>query len=45
MKILQAYKFELMPNGEQHRQMSRFAGTCRYVYNRALAVQQESHKA
>ncbi|HHT76567.1 MAG TPA: helix-turn-helix domain-containing protein, partial [Clostridiaceae bacterium] len=26
MKILQAYKFELMPNGEQRRQMSRFAG-------------------
>lgn len=45
MKILQAYKFELMPNGEQRRQMSRFAGSCRYVYNRALAVQQESHKA
>lgn len=45
MKRLQAYKFELMPNGEQRRQMSRFAGTCRYVYNRALAVQQESHKA
>lgn len=45
MKRLQAYKFDLMPNGEQRRQMSRFAGTCRYVYNRALAVQQESHKA
>lgn len=25
--------------------MSRFAGTCRYVYNRAIALQQESQKA
>jgi len=45
MKILQAYKFELMPNGEQRRNMSRFAGTCRFVYNRTLALQQESQKA
>ena len=44
MEILQAYKFELMPNGEQRRQMSRFAGTCRYVYNKSLAMQQENHQ-
>jgi len=42
---LQAYKFELMPNGEQRRNMHRFAGACRYVYNRALALQLESQKA
>lgn len=45
MERLQAYKFELMPNGEQRKNMRRFAGACRYVYNRALALQQESHKA
>ncbi|MEI8198911.1 MAG: RNA-guided endonuclease TnpB family protein [Eubacteriales bacterium] len=44
MKILQAYKFELMPNGEQRRNMRRFAGACRYVYNRALDLQQESQR-
>jgi len=45
MERLQAYKFELMPNGEQRRNMRRFAGGCRFVYNRALALQQESQKA
>lgn len=39
MKRLQAYKFELMPNGEQQRQMRCFAGACRFVYNKALAWQ------
>lgn len=45
MKRLQAYRFELQPNGEQQRQMRRFAGSCRFVYNKALALQQERHKA
>lgn len=45
MKRLQAFKFELMPNGEQQRNMRRFAGSCRFVYNKALAMQQERHKA
>lgn len=39
MERLQGYKFELMPNGEQARDMRRFAGSCRYVFNRALALQ------
>ncbi|MFZ3289791.1 MAG: transposase, partial [Telluria sp.] len=42
---LQAYKFELMPDGEQLRCMRRFAGSCRFVYNKALAMQKESHEA
>ena len=29
----------LMPTGEQQRQMRRFAGACRFVFNRALALQ------
>ena len=44
MQRLQAYKFELRPNGEQQRLMRRFAGSCRFVYNKALALQQERHK-
>jgi putative transposase len=45
MQRLQAYKFELMPNGEQERNMRRFAGSCRFVYNKALAMQKENHEA
>jgi putative transposase len=39
MQRLQAFKFELMPNGEQQRRMARFAGACRFVFNKALALQ------
>ena len=45
MQRLQAFKFELMPTGEQQRQMRRFAGSCRFVFNKALALQQERHTA
>jgi putative transposase len=31
MQRLQAFKYELMPNGEQRRQMRRFAGCCRFA--------------
>jgi putative transposase len=41
MKRLQAFKFQLRPNGEQVRQMRSFAGSCRFVYNRARALQKE----
>ena len=41
MKRLQAFKFELRPNGQQQRQMRRFAGSCRFVFNKALALQKE----
>ena len=44
VKRLQAYRFELQPNGEQQRQMRRFAGACRFVFNKALALQQERHE-
>ena len=39
MQRLQAYKFELRQNGEQARKMRQFAGACRFVYNKALALQ------
>ena len=45
MKRLQAYKFQIMPNGEQARSMRRFAGSCRFVFNKALALQIDNHEA
>jgi len=39
MQRLQAFKYELMPNGQQQRSMRRFAGACRFVFNKALAAQ------
>jgi len=44
MQRLQAFKYELMPTGEQQRQMRRFAGSCRFVFNRALALQKERYE-
>jgi putative transposase len=44
MKRLQAYKYELMPSGDQVRAMRRFSGSCRFVYNKALALQKENHE-
>ncbi len=35
----QAFKYELMPTGEQQRMMRRFSGACRFVFNKALALQ------
>ena len=45
MQRIQAFKYELMPDGEQQRQMRRFAGSCRFVFNKALALQKENHEA
>ena len=45
MQRRQAFKYELMPNGETQRLMRRFAGSCRFVYNKALALQKENYEA
>lgn len=45
MKRLQAFKFQLRPNGQQERDMRRFAGACRFVFNKSLALQNENHEA
>ena len=45
MKICKAFKFELMPNGAQIRKMKRFCGCARFVFNRALAYQNEQYQA
>ena len=44
MQRLQAFRYELMPSGEQQRQMRRFAGSCRFVFNKALALQKERYE-
>ena len=44
MLRLQAYKFELMPNGEQSRNLRQFAGSCRFVYNKALALNMDRYQ-
>jgi len=43
MQRLQAFKYELMPTGDQQRDMRRFAGSCRFVFNKALALQKARH--
>ncbi len=44
MQRRQAFKFELRPTGEQQRRMLRFAGSCRFVFNKALALQKERYE-
>ena len=41
---LQAFKFALRPNGEQIRNLRQFAGSCRFVYNKALALNVERYE-
>ena len=45
MRILKAFKFELMPNGEQIHKMKQFCGCSRFVFNRALAYHNEQYEA
>ncbi len=44
MQRLQAFKYELMPTGEQQRVMRCFAGSCRFVYNKALGLQKARYE-
>jgi len=44
MQRRQAFKFQLQPNGAQERNMRRFAGACRFVYNEALALQKARYE-
>lgn len=44
MQRLQAYKYELRPDGRQEILMRRFAGSCRFVFNKALALQKERYE-
>jgi len=40
----QAFQFELMPNGQETRQLRQFAGSCRFVYNKALAINTQRYE-
>ncbi len=44
MKRLQAFKFELKLSAGEKRNLFRFAGSCRFVYNKALALQKERYE-
>lgn len=44
MQIRQAFKFALMPNGEQIRKMKQFCGCSRFVFNRTLAEHQQKRE-
>jgi putative transposase len=44
MRRLQGFKYELMPTGDQQRDMRRFAGSCRFVFNKALALHKERYE-
>lgn len=44
MKRLQAYKFQLKTNLSDEAAMRRIAGSCRYVWNKALALQLERYE-
>ena len=41
MKQLKAFKFQLKTNDAQAAQLRRFAGCCRLIWNKALALQKE----
>lgn len=45
MKQLQAFEFEIKPDGEKECSMRQFAGACRFVFNKALAIQIENYEA
>ncbi|MEH8030454.1 transposase [Gallibacterium anatis] len=44
MQLRKAFKFEIMPNGSQIRRIKQFCGCSRFVFNRALAWQNEQYK-
>ncbi len=45
MRIQKAFKFELMPNGAQSHKIRQFCGCARFVFNKALAWQNEQYQA
>lgn len=44
MERLQAYKFQLRPKAGQESLMRRFAGCCRFLWNKALALEKETYE-
>ncbi|AGH37543.1 transposase [Bibersteinia trehalosi USDA-ARS-USMARC-188] len=44
MLLRKAFKFEIRPNGEQIRKIKQFCGCSRFVFNKALAWQNEQYE-
>ncbi|WKS97276.1 RNA-guided endonuclease InsQ/TnpB family protein [Gallibacterium anatis] len=44
MQLRKAFKFEIMPNGNQICRIKQFCGCSRFVFNRALAWQNEQYQ-
>ena len=44
MLLRKAFKLKIKPNGEQIRKIKQFCGCCRFVFNRALAWQNEQYQ-
>lgn len=45
MERLQAYKFQLRPKAGQENFMRRFSGCCRFLWNKALALEKDAYEA
>ncbi|MDR1530195.1 MAG: transposase [Burkholderiales bacterium] len=45
MQLKKAFKYELMPKGEHIRKMKQFCGCARFVFNKALAWQNDQYLA
>lgn len=45
MLIRKSFKFELIPTTKQINLMTKYAGACRFVYNKALALQKENFES
>lgn len=44
MERLQAYKFQLRPKAGQESLMRQFVGCCRFIWNKALALEKETYE-
>jgi len=44
MKILQAFKYQLVPRSYEAAAMRRFSGCCRFIWNKALALEKETYE-
>ena len=44
MQILQAFKYQLVPRASEATTMRRFSGCCRFLWNKALALEKETYE-
>jgi putative transposase len=43
--MLKAYKYQIKTDKKLEQQLLQFAGSCRFVFNKALALQQENYRS